>query len=939
MNESNKSRQAYGSGALLIVSIYAVFGVLWILLSDTTLKVLIQDAGQFAIASMLKGWLFVAITSLLLFGLLRRFDLRPASTGTDLPSRSRRWLPITALTLSMLGASVGSIAYHWQQQQLEEFTRLQVIAKFRATQITDWLLERQHNAEYIHNNVYFAELFRRWLASGDAAAATHLQVWMSQYGQSMHFSASLFFDQQGHMLWASQGLTDELPPALSTAVQLAARKSEIRRVGPYLDTDNHIYLDFVVPIAVGNGPPAVVVLHTDPGAWLYPALQQWPVSSASAETLIFRRDGDDVLFLNELRHRQDSALKLRLPIASSELLAALFARGAKQPGELIIGVDYRGVPSVGVGYTIPGTDWFLLAKKDSTEFYDSAIKDSAGIALTCLLVLAIGGALLILQDQHAQLKLTEERQLTERAVQLQAEVLANITEGVNVVASDGRLLYVNPAFAAMFGYRDDELTDRHVAILNAPTTEHTAEATAAIIIEQLRKTGRWEGEILNRRKDGGIFWTYAAVSSHLMPVWGDVWLSVQYDISARKLAEAQLNQHNAMLERFNRVAIGRELDMAVMKRQINALASELGRDPPYPTTALKPTEPWQAENQQQAQLAMINLLENAQVARDEAKALAETLRESEQRLILAQEGAHVGIWEWDLRNDSTYWSPEYERLYGVPPGGPHSTEDWRSRLYPDDLKLIDAEWERHINCNEQFEVEFRIRREDTGETRWMYCVGSARRDVNGKVVILSGINMDITARKNAEFALAESEQRYRTLTDNLPGVVYRCEVAAPWRVFMISDGVKLLTGRETTEFLSEDSPLTWGELVVAEDIASVEQAVDVAIAGKQPYRIVYRIRHANGEVRWVLEHGQAIYDTTGKPKFLDGVITDMTSQKQSEQQLLKRNAELERFNRITLGREMDIIEMKKRINVLSEELGREAPYKLAFLNRDETGET
>lgn len=939
MNESHKSRQAYGSGALLIVSIYAVFGVLWILLSDAALKVLIQDAGQFAVASMLKGWLFVAVTSLLLFGLLRRFDLRPASTGTGIPSRSRRWLPIIALTLSMLGASVGSIAYHWQQQQLEEFSRLQVIAKFRATQITDWLLERQHSAEYIRSNVYFAELFRRWLASGDAAAATHLQVWMSQYGQSMNFFASLFFDQQGHMLWASQGLTRELPPSLSAVVQLAAREGGIRRVGPYLDTDKHIYLDFVVPIAVGNGPSAVVVLHSDPGAWLYPALQQWPGSSASAETLIFRRDGDDVLYLNELRHDQDSALKLRLPLASSELLAAQFARGAKQSGELINGVDYRGVPSVGVGYVISGTDWFLIAKKDSTEFYDRAIKDSAGIALTCLLVLAIGGALLTLQDQHAQLKLSEERQLTHRAVQLQAEVLANITEGVNVVAGDGRLLYVNPAFAAMFGYRDDELTDRHVAILNAPTTEHTAEATAAIIIEQLRKTGRWEGEVLNRRKDGSIFWTYAIVSSHLMPVWGDVWLSVQYDISARKLAEVRLNRRNAMLERFNRVAIGRELDMAAMKRQIKALASELGRDPPYPTTALKPTEPWQSENQQQAQLAMINLLEDAQVARDEAKTLAATLRNSEQRLVLAQEGAHVGIWEWDLLNNSTYWSPEYERLYGVPPGSPHSNEDWRSRVYPDDLKLIDAEWERLINCNEQFEVEFRISREDTGETRWMSCVGSARRDENGKIVILSGINMDITERKNAEFALAESEQRYRTLTDNLPGVVYRCEVAAPWRVFMISDGVKLLTGRETTEFLSEDAPLTWGELVVAEDMSSVEQAVDVAVAGKQPYRIVYRIRHANGEVRWVLEHGRAIYDTAGKPEFLDGVITDMSSQKQTEEQLRARNAELERFNRITLGREMDIIEMKQRINVLSEELGREAPYKLAFLNHDETGET
>ena len=206
------------------------------------------------------------------------------------------------------------------------------------------------------------------------------------------------------------------------------------------------------------------------------------------------------------------------------------------------------------------------------------------------------------------------------------------------------------------------------------------------------------------------------------------------------------------------------------------------------------------------------------------------------------------------------------------------------------------------------------------------------RDQNGKTIGTFGIARDITDRKQAEDILVESEERFRTLASNIPGAVYRCDLALPWRCSMMSEGVLPVTGHAPQAFLRSEAPLNWADLIVTEDLPRVEQEIANGIRQNRSYSIVYRIRHADGNIRWVLENGRAIYDAVEIPQHLDGVIFDITDHKRAEEELKSRNEELERFNRATIGRELDMIELKKRINELSRELGREPPYALNFLN-------
>ncbi len=114
---------------------------------------------------------------------------------------------------------------------------------------------------------------------------------------------------------------------------------------------------------------AVVVLRSDADSFLYPLINVWPVPSRSAETLLIERQGDDVIFLNNLRHSPRAALSLRMPITLRALPADEAAIGKVGMFE---GKDYRGVNVLADLRPVPHTPWFMIAKIDQSEILEEA---------------------------------------------------------------------------------------------------------------------------------------------------------------------------------------------------------------------------------------------------------------------------------------------------------------------------------------------------------------------------------------------------------------------------------------------------------------------------------------------------------------------------------------------------------------------------------------
>jgi diguanylate cyclase (GGDEF)-like protein/PAS domain S-box-containing protein len=127
------------------------------------------------------------------------------------------------------------------------------------------------------------------------------------------------------------------------------------------------------------------------------------------------------------------------------------------------------------------------------------------------------------------------------------------------------------------------------------------------------------------------------------------------------------------------------------------------------------------------------------------------LRESRERYALAARGANDGLWDWDLRSDSVYFSPRWKNMLGFEENEiKDSKDEWFNRIHPDDVKRVETEIYAHINnMIPHFQNEHRVLHKDGGY-RWMLSRGLAVRDGVGKAYRVAGSLTDITERKTAE---------------------------------------------------------------------------------------------------------------------------------------------------------------------------------------------
>jgi PAS domain S-box-containing protein len=142
-------------------------------------------------------------------------------------------------------------------------------------------------------------------------------------------------------------------------------------------------------------------------------------------------------------------------------------------------------------------------------------------------------------------------------------------------------------------------------------------------------------------------------------------------------------------------------------------------------------------------------------------------------------------------------------------------------------------------------------------------------------------------------ALDESERILATLLANLPGMAYRRRCDAHWTALFLSDGCETLTGYASAELLN-NAVMSYERVINPLDRQAVRSAIEAAVSERKPYEIVYRIVAKQGTPRWVWERGAGIFDERGELRFLEGLITDVTAQREAEAQVAAQAALLDK---------------------------------------------
>jgi|GEM_PF-797895 len=307
------------------------------------------------------------------------------------PSAVPRGLIITFVFLVIAIIGAGYLFYQSQEQQItDKVTQdLTTIALLKGDQIAAWREDRLYDARVISSGPFFIEGADHFLTQGDNESREKILTRFREMNTSPHYQNVLLVDPEGNVRLSLDPAITSVSPVLKTQVTDSlktgtATMADFNRV----PGTNHIHLDVIAPLVTkvdgSEKPIGAVLLSIDPDDFLYPLIQSWPVPSGSAETLLVEREGDHVLFLNDLRHMNNTALNLTIPLSQTQVpsVRAVLGTTGFFPGR-----DYRGVDVVSFLGPVPGSPWYMVAKIDTEEAYSGWRNRSV------LIVMLIGGTL------------------------------------------------------------------------------------------------------------------------------------------------------------------------------------------------------------------------------------------------------------------------------------------------------------------------------------------------------------------------------------------------------------------------------------------------------------------------------------------------------------------------------------------------------------------
>ena len=408
------------------------------------------------------------------------------------PSRSL-WAISFAVTAALLVA-VGYTQYRAEVKHVsnEWAQTLGAIGALKANQLGEWRKDRLADAVRFAQGPLFITNARDLIQKPndpDFVKAAQLMLDLNRKGGV--YQNTLIASTTGTVLLSSVAASEPLQETTRQAIRSAIATRAPALSGFYRSGCNQVHIDTATPICAKDGQPiAVFILRSDADAFLYPLIRFWPTDSPSAETLLVRRDGDNVVFLNDLRHSTctNAAALMKLPLTHRTLPAAQAVLGFRGAYE---GKDYRDVEVLSDIRSVPNSDWSLVTKVDRSEVLNDIRYHASVIARFVSLGILLAAAITAAGYRRKQSQLYRDLYRSERKQREAHERFETILYSIGdaVIATDDQacVRQMNPVAEHLTGWKEADASGKPLEEVFHIVNEETRQTVENPVWRVLRE--------------------------------------------------------------------------------------------------------------------------------------------------------------------------------------------------------------------------------------------------------------------------------------------------------------------------------------------------------------------------------------------------------------------------------------------------------------------
>lgn len=798
------------------------------------------------------------------------------------------------------------------------------VALLKSNEIANWYADELMDASTIANNNNLSECIEAWMFSKDSKSRLKIQEVFYDIIIEHGYNEIFLLTTAGNLVVSGKG---SLPGWQEQKVAL--QSVDLKKVcssGLFLsEHDQKIYIDFATTVLDNFGSPLYVILFKlDPNQYLFPLIQNWPLPSKTAETLILSRNGDSIVFLNELRHKSGTALNLMIPLSRTDVPAVYAATGNEGIFE---GVDYRDENVIAYVKKISGTPWFMVAKVDKNELYSNMRQLSLGfiiilVLIDLLILISVGFIYTYIQRNFFKSQWLSQEQFKT--------TLYSIGDAVITTDGNGFIKNLNPIAEQLTGWTEIEAVDKPIEqvfkIINEDTFAKVANPVSRVITEGcivglsnhtlliakngdkipiadsgapiVDNKGNISGVVLvfrnqtdERNYQKTILEQKRQVQTLLSNLPGMAYKCVNdeqwtmefvsdgsFDLTgyaSDEIIQSKTISYGDLLSSDDR-----ELVWGMVQK---AIAAHESFEIEYRINSKDGTTKWVWEkgigiyNSEGECTSIEGFVSDI----DQRKAAETLLKKSEEQYHSLARNTSVGIFRTNANGDTIYANPKWHELTGLTID---QTIDfgWLSVVHPDDRQKVKDFWNNAVVNHTDESIEYRFLNPD-GKITWVKTQITLEIGDHNEFLGIFGALTDITDKVRTEESLRYTNKLFTTIIDNIPDSIYMKDVDG--RKLVVNMANVINTGLKTKEELIGKNDFDIFPPEIAEKFWTDD--LQVIQKGEKIINKIEPVVDKQNNIRWLSTSKIPFVNEAGEIVGLVGIGHDITQRKLAEDERMK----------------------------------------------------